>query len=280
MKSWIATAILTLAFGMRISATAGDMPKITNLNKLNTEADDEDPCLTPDGNGLLYASNVRGSYDIFLAKRASSAAVFSVGKPFIADKVADERCPFMHKDRYYFATNEVADSKFDKLKNLDLKKQIGFQAPLYVEGDVNSAVDEMYPWISPAGKEFYFSRKTEEGWKLFVANGPTPGPIGKAMPVGFAVGFHRATLSANGLTMYLQGPLENGKLGIFRSKRAKANEKWSQPEAVAALNHAESKKGDMQPSLSADGTRLYFVSDRPAGKGGLDIWTVLVSQLK
>ena len=46
------------------------------------------------------------------------------------------------------------------------------------------------------------------------------------------------------------------------------------------LNHPESKKGDMQPALNADGTRLYFVSDRPGGKGGLDIWTVPTTQLK
>jgi hypothetical protein len=36
----------------------------------------------------------------------------------------------------------------------------------------------------------------------------------------------------------------------------------------------------MQPAITADGTRLYFVSDRPGGKGGLDIWTVATAQLK
>jgi hypothetical protein len=258
----------------------GDTVKVLNLDKLNTDADEEDPCPMPDGNGLLYALKGKDSYDIYHAKRASARTPFPAGKPFIYDRLADERSPYYHKDKFYFATNEVADAKFEKLKNFDLKKQIGYQAPLYVEGDVNSPAEEMYPWISPAGKELYFSRKTDEGWKLYVAQGPTPGPIGKAMPVGFPVGFHRATLSKDALTMYLQGPLENGKLGIFRSKRAKASEKWSLPEEVKGLNHADSKKGDMQPALTADGTRLYFVSDRPGGKGGLDIWTVLVSQVK
>jgi hypothetical protein len=273
-------AFLLFAIAILPAVSGGDPAKITNLDKLNTEADEEDPCPTSDGSGLLYASKARGSYDIYLSKRATATGPLGAGKLMIGDKVADERCPFSFKDKYFFATNEIRDEKFAKLKNFDLMKQTGFQAPLFVEGDVNTPADEMYPWVTPAGKELYFSRKGEEGWRLYVANGPVPGPIGKSAPVGFAVNFHRATVAGNGLTMFLQGPLEDGKIGIFRSKRNKVGDKWSAPEAVAMLNHAESKKGDMQPALTADGTRLYFASDRPGGKGGLDIWTVLTSQLK
>ncbi|MBI2805487.1 MAG: PD40 domain-containing protein [Planctomycetes bacterium] len=138
----------------------------------------------------------------------------------------------------------------------------------------------MYPWVTPGGSEMYFSRRTKEGWKLFIARGPMPGPIGQAKEVGFSAGFHRATLSGQSLTMYLQGPLENGRIGIFRSRRAKPGQAWSKPEPVSGLNHPESKLGDMQPALSYDGLRLYFVSDRPGGQGGLDIWYAPTSQLK
>jgi hypothetical protein len=283
MRYWIlpitAAGLIIASAGQR-NADGGDPIKIVNLEKLNTEADEEDPSPTPDGNGLLYAVKGKDSYDIFVAKRASAKVPFPAGKPFIFDKVADERCPFMFKDKYFFATNEVPDAKFAKLKNFDILMQIGFQKPAPVLGEINSKADEMYPWITPDGKEFYFSRKTEEGWKLFLAKGPIPGPIGKAKEVGFAVDFHRAAVGGSGLTMYLQGPLENGKIGIFRSKRGKVGDIWSRPEPVNALNHAESKKGDMQPAVTMDGTRLYFVSDRPGGKGGLDIWTVATASLK
>ena len=268
-------------------AESGDpAPKAVNLDKLNTAADEEDPCPSPDGNALLYAVKSQGSYDIFVSRRTTLKAPWTPGKAFIADRVADERGAFLRKeavkgDTYYFATNEVPDAKFEKLKNFDLMMQIGFQKAIPLLGEINTPADEMYPWITPSGKELYFSRKTEEGWKLFVANGPVPGPIGKANPVGFDAGFQRAAIGGkDALTMYLQGPLENGKIGIFRSKRAKVGEAWTKPEPLAALNHAESKKGDMQPAVTSDGTRLYFASDRPGGKGGIDIWTVSTAGLK
>jgi len=282
MRYWgfLLAAIFINILTSDCSAQPGDAVKIVNLEKLNTAADEEDPCPTPDHLGLLYASKARGSYDIYVSKRSALTTPFGPGKPFIADKVADERAPFLFKDKYFFVTNEVRDKKFEKLKNFDLMMQIGYQAPLFVGGEVNTPMDETYPWITPTGKELYFSRKTEKGWKLFVANGPVPGPIGKAKEVGFDDDFHRAAIGGNGLTMYLQGPLEKDKIGIFRSKRAKVGDPWSRPEEVKALNHADSKKGDMQPALTFDGTRLYFVSDRPGGKGGLDIWFVAIASLK
>jgi hypothetical protein len=270
-------------FPIGMSATAvrgGDTVKPINLEKLNTAGDEEDPCPTPDGLGLLYASKKKKYYDILLAKKATAAAPFGPGKAFIADRGCDVRTPFVLGGKYYFASNEVPDEKFAKLKNFDILMQIGTQRAAPIIADINSQADEMYPWITPAGKEMYFSRKTDDGWKLMIANGPTPGPIGKSKEVGFAVDFHRATVAGNGLTMYLQGPLDEGKIGIFRSKRDKVRAAWSKPEPVTVLNHPDVKRGDMSPALTADGARLYFVSDRPGGKGGLDIWMVPTTQLK
>src|SRR5262249_15139549 len=136
------------------------------------------------------------------------------------------------------------------------------------------------PCLSAGGKEFYFSRKTGQGWKLFVAAGPVPGPIGNAKEVGFGPNFHRAALMPSGLVMYLQGPVEGDRIGIFRSKRSKVGAAWSEPEEVTAINSTEGKRGDMQPAVSADGARLYFVSDRPGGKGGLDIWMIPIASMK
>src|SRR5260370_20362302 len=104
------------------------------------------------------------------------------------------------------------------------------QAPVPLPGGgVNEKTDELHPWITPAGKEFYFSRKTDQGWKLMVASGPVPGPIGKVKEVGFAAGFHHSTLSKDALPMYLQGPLQEGRWGPPRSKPHNGRAPLSEP---------------------------------------------------
>ncbi|MFT6148855.1 MAG: tetratricopeptide (TPR) repeat protein, partial [Saprospiraceae bacterium] len=48
------------------------------------------------------------------------------------------------------------------------------------------------------------------------------------------------------------------------------NGKWTQPQNIGfPIN---SRAWESQPSLSADGRTLYFVSSRPGGKGKKDIW--------
>ena len=232
-----------------------------------------------DGLSLYYASNAGGTYGILMSKRVLINQLWPAGKPVLVSKDFDHRSPFLFKNELYYAANEVPDPKLADLKNFDIFRKVEMLAPIPLLG-LDEKTDELHPWITPAGKEFYFSRKTEEGWKLFVANGPVPGPIGKAKPVGFDPGFHHATLSKSTLQMYLQGPLDGGRWGIFHSKREKVGAAWSRPEPVKALNNAEGKRGDLSPCLSADGSRLFFASDRPGGKGGLDIWSVLTSQLK
>jgi hypothetical protein len=143
---------------------------------------------------------------------------------------------------------------------------------------VDTEDDEMHPWLTADGK-LYFSRKTKEGWRIFVARRMKDNiQFDKPVMVILPLGFHHPTLSPNGQTMYLQGPLENNRSGIFRS--VYENGKWSEPEELKNLNHPGGKKGDLAPSLSHDGSMLYFASDRPGGKGKLDIYMVGTAQLK
>src|SRR5262249_48674126 len=154
------------------------------------------------------------TFGIYLSKRTGKDT-YPAGKALLVSKDADQRSPFLFKTTLFYATNEVPDPSLAKEKNFDIWKKDGMLASVPVLG-ISEKTDELHPCITPAGKEFYFSRKMKDGWKLFVANGPTPGPIGKAKEVGFAEGYHHATLSKDALTMYLQGPLENDRSGIFR----------------------------------------------------------------
>ena len=59
------------------------------------------------------------------------------------------------------------------------------------------------------------------------------------------------------------------KLKIYSAKLNAANGKW---ENIEELPFNDNDFDCMHPSVSADGTRLYFASNRPGGKGGMDIY--------
>jgi OOP family OmpA-OmpF porin len=75
------------------------------------------------------------------------------------------------------------------------------------------------------------------------------------------------TISADGRHLIFTVCGERG-CDLFESR--KTGNSWSVPKSLGPL--INSAAWDAQPSLSADGRELYFVSDRPGGRGGYDIW--------
>ncbi|MEY3397411.1 MAG: hypothetical protein RL220_5, partial [Bacteroidota bacterium] len=56
--------------------------------------------------------------------------------------------------------------------------------------------------------------------------------------------------------------------------RSQPDGTWGKPEL---LSFNDTKSKNAHPAFSADGSALYFSSDRPGGFGGMDIWTVPVN---
>ncbi|HJT72753.1 MAG TPA: hypothetical protein VJ720_02020, partial [Chitinophaga sp.] len=66
-----------------------------------------------------------------------------------------------------------------------------------------------------------------------------------------------------------RGPV-NGRRLISLSRSVKKEDKWSVPEPLTELNVPGSYTGNAV--LNENGSVMYFVSDRPGGQGGKDIW--------
>lgn len=273
----LAVVPITVA-SVAVAFQADDPAKAVNLEKFNSADDDTDPYITPDNLTFLFATNRNKQWEIFLSKRGAATAAWPAAALYSNDRRANLRTPFLRQGFIYFAADIVPD-EFIKLKNYDLFKRVEQGAPIPIFG-VSEQSDESRPWITSTGTEYFFSRKVKEGWKQFVAPGPTPGPIGKGKDAGLDAGFSHGALTTNGLTMYLQGPVQGDRLGLFKSTRPRVGGAWTQPVELTKVNHPDAKRGDMAPCISADGTRLYFASDRPGGKGGLDVWVVPLDKLK
>lgn len=85
-----------------------------------------------------------------------------------------------------------------------------------------------------------------------------------------------ATLSANGtLMIFTRCQYDKTKdqgAQLFSTNQSRGE--WSEPTLIELVGDSLIAA---HPSLSADGTKLYFVSDRPGGYGGKDIWVATES---
>jgi outer membrane protein OmpA-like peptidoglycan-associated protein/tetratricopeptide (TPR) repeat protein len=111
-------------------------------------------------------------------------------------------------------------------------------------------------------EDFYISHQTDTGWAL---RKPLGAPINSRQNEG------AQTLSADGRMMFFTAcnrPDGMGRCDIYSSHRLHTG--WSNPANVGPP--VDSRSWEAQPSISADGNTLWFVSNRSGGYGGMDIW--------
>jgi hypothetical protein len=284
-------AILTAALmvgvgGPNSSKAEEDTPiAVTNL-AFNTSADEDDPHVAESGLALYYTLSAKGEDNLRVARRRGTAA-WPKKTELIDDYIKNKgetRSAFATQGSYphwlYFATKDEKGKNYDLLVAVKQGRDKVWSAPTPVM-NVNTEEDECFPWVSADNKSLYFSRKTKDGWKLMVSTrtrATGPGGWIEAEEVGLPAGFHHATLTPDGKAMIVQGPLEKDRWGLFLC--TKAGKVWGKPEPITGLNHSEGKIGDRSPNLSRDGSQLYFASDRPGSKGGLDIYVAKMANVR
>jgi outer membrane protein OmpA-like peptidoglycan-associated protein len=111
-------------------------------------------------------------------------------------------------------------------------------------------------------EDFYESNYGQDGWSPARNVGP---------PLNTFDNEGAQTLSADGKEMYFTACNRRDGQGLCDIYYTKFNgEVWTIPENIGRPVNTNYK--ETQPSLSPDGHTLYFASNRPGGKGGLDIW--------
>lgn len=147
---------------------------------------------------------------------------------------------------------------------------------------VNTGADEFGP-VAVAGDELYFSSTAGGQSRLYQSRLEARQWVKATVPPGFPViaegEFGTGAFGPDGRAFYfticsgLTGEDATNRCEIFRGERTPAG-KWTQPRRLSAtVNQAGANNAFPTVSRDADGrTVLYFASDRPGGRGGMDLY--------
>lgn len=146
--------------------------------------------------------------------------------------------------------------------------------PINMGPNVNSEYNEYFPAITVDGSTFIFTRRIGQNEDFFISKN-VDSVWGKAYnigrPINTPLNEGAQTISSDGRFIFYTAcnrTFGMGKCDIYVSRFE--GDHWSEPENLGApinTTHWES-----QPSISSDGKTIYFISARPGGYGGLDIW--------
>ncbi|WP_162845443.1 OmpA family protein [Labilibaculum antarcticum] len=157
--------------------------------------------------------------------------------------------------------------------------------PVNLGGNVNSEFDEYWPSLTAdeellvftrlmlekkegteviikRQEDFYVSQREDSLWRPAEA---------LSLVINTEMNEGAQTITADGKYMYFTACDRSngyGRCDIYYSVRE--GNVWSAPINVG--KPINSKDWEAQPSISADGRELYFVSNRKSGKGKMDIW--------
>jgi hypothetical protein len=265
----------------------------TNLGPtINTSALDITVNIAADGLSLFLTSDRPGGYggwDIWVSTRTSVDDQW--GEPqnlgSIVNSSAFDYTPSISADglTLYFNSNRPGGfGENDIYVTTRITKDDPWGAPVNLGPPVNSSANDFFPSISSDSLSLYFSSGRSGGFgidDIYVSTRAStddlwgePVNLGQTVNTSHNEGF--PSISADGLLLFFSSFQDGGvgKDDLWVTMRATKDDDWGTPVNLGeAVN---SPDGEGAPSISSDGSTIYFYSDRPGGFGLVDIWQVSI----
>ncbi len=180
----------------------------------------------------------------------------------------------------YFALDTNSFKKETEISILDTNVNSSDASAVFASGFYEASIELLVTSARKGGKvtdpkdkeedpyylcDIYLISRKDQGWKkpeMF------EGPINTGMHEGAPV----ISINKDMLFFTRWNPLDAKDCGIWMSRFM--NGKWLEASKLPNVNIDGYKS--MHPSLSFEEDKLYFSSNRPGGKGGMDIWYVTI----
>lgn len=261
----------------------------------NTEALEGCPFISPDGKMFFIASNRpggQGGLDIWVSTRASAADAWgepvNLGPPI--NTAANDFCPTIDRDgkTFFFVSNrsghcgatpnaDIYTARFDAGLQVDSVTHLGCE--------VNSGWDEHSPFpinIQGVGPALFYSSARpadaadapgDHDLYMSVSRGGVYGPGQYLDGVNTPANDGQPNVRRDGLEMFFWSDRPGGVGGpdIYSSIRLSPTAGWEAPENLGP--NVNSAAAETRPSLSWDGTTLYFGSTRVGGQSDIYVTT-------
>nr|HPH87759.1 hypothetical protein [Chitinophagales bacterium] len=212
-------------------------------------------------------------------KDFSARSVFLLSEIFLKNNNGEKAKLYAEK---YIARKDKVPNAAAKASQTILNANFAIEAkknpvpfnPKNLGASINTKANEYFPYLTPDGKVFTFTRMDGRQEDLFYAN-RNDTVFSNAMSYGNSVntddneGASAMDAQGNFLFVTACNRMDGyGSCDIYYS--VKQNNIWTAPQGIG--KPVNTGAWEAQPSFSSDGSALYFASNRPGGFGGRDIW--------
>jgi len=280
--------VAAIVFGGRKARADFTFGEPTNLGPMvNSSSWDVMPTISSDGLTMYFASWRAGGYgnaDLWVSTRPTTEDKWgepeNLGPP--VNSSVYENCPSISADGltlyfsdYYSPPRPGGLGGCDIWKTTRATTGDDWGEPVNLGSPINSVTDDTYPCISLDGLSLYFTSYRSGGYgnpDLWVStraaiDDPWSEPVNLGQTINTSNWESGAVISADGCVLFF-GSDRGDDWNIWMTKRASMQDDWTDP----VLLPINTEYGALSSALSADGRALYFLSLRPGGLGGYDIW--------